>query len=102
MKQAQLQGNTRGATTFTVAFSMDPGPLDMRVQIVHARKTDAVLPEQLWRGQTHHVPSENGWATTTALLQLTATMDDVMNPGKEEQAWILFWDMANIHAARAP
>ena len=33
VKQAQLQGNTREATTFTVAFSMDRGPLDMPVQI---------------------------------------------------------------------
>ena len=38
VKQAQLQGNTREATTFTVAFSMDRGPLDMLVQIVHANK----------------------------------------------------------------
>ena len=37
-KQAQLQGNTKEATTFTVAFSMDRGPLDMLVQIVHAGK----------------------------------------------------------------
>ena len=42
-KQAQLQGNAKEATTFTVAFSMDRGPLDMLVQIVHAGKTDAVL-----------------------------------------------------------
>ena len=36
VKQAQLQGNAKEATTFTVAFSMDRGPLDMLVQIVHA------------------------------------------------------------------
>ena len=30
-----------GVTTFTVAFGMDRGPLDMLVQIVHAGKTDA-------------------------------------------------------------
>ena len=54
-KQAQLQGNTKEATTFTVAFSMDRGPLDMLVQIVHAGKTDAVLPEQPWPERTHHV-----------------------------------------------
>ena len=29
VKQAQLQGNTKEATTFTVAISMDRGPLDM-------------------------------------------------------------------------
>ena len=31
VKQAQLQGNTKEATTFTIAFSMDRGPLDMLV-----------------------------------------------------------------------
>ena len=100
-KQAQLQGNTKEATTFTIAFSMDRGPLDMLVQIVHAGKTDAVLPEQPWPERTHHVTSENGWATTTTLLQLTATLDDVMNPGREGQSWILLWDMASIHASEA-
>ena len=55
VKQAQLQGNTREATTFTVAFSMGRGPLDMLVQIVHAGKTDAVLPEEPWPERTHHV-----------------------------------------------
>ena len=101
VKQAQIQGNTREATTFTVAFSMDRGPLDMLVQIVHAGKTDAVLPEQPWPERTHHVTSENGWATTTTLLQLVATLDDVMNPGREGQSWILLWDMASIHASEA-
>ena len=43
VKQAQIQ---KEATTFTVAFSMDRGPLDMLMQMVHAGKTDAVLPEQ--------------------------------------------------------
>ena len=61
VKQAQLQGNTREATTFTVVFSMDHGPLDMLVQIVKAGKTDAVLPEQPWPERTHHVTSENGY-----------------------------------------
>ena len=89
VKQAQLQGNTREATTFTVAFSMDRGPLDMLVQIVHAGKTDAVLPEQPWKEQTRHVTSENGWATTTTVLQLAASLDNVMNPGREGQSWIL-------------
>ena len=53
---------------------MDRGPLDMLVQIVHAGKTDAVLPEQPWPELTHHVTSENGWATTTTILQLAATL----------------------------
>ena len=101
VKQAQLQGNTKEATTFTVALSMDRGPLDMLVQIVHAGKTDTVLPEQPWPERTHHVTSENGWATTTTILQLVATLDDVMNPGREGQSWILLWDMASIHASEA-
>ena len=101
VKQAQIQGNTKEATTFTVAFSMDRGPLDMLVQIVHAGKTDAVLPEQPWPERTHHVTSENGWATTTTLLQLIATLDGVLNPGREGQSWILLWDMASIHASEA-
>ena len=101
VKQAQIQGNTKEATTFTVALSMDRGPLDMLVQIVHAGKTDAVLPEQPWPERTHHVTSENGWATTTTLLQLTATLEGVLNPGREGQSWILLWDMASIHASEA-
>ena len=36
-------GQHEEATTFTVAFSMDRGALDMLVQIVHAGKTDAIL-----------------------------------------------------------
>ena len=100
-KQAQLQGNTKEATTFTIAFSMDRGPLDMLVQIVHAGKTDAVLPEKPWPERTRHVTSENGWATTTTILQLAASLDDVMNPSKEGQSWILLWDMASIHASEA-
>ena len=97
-KQAQLQGNTKEATTFTIAFSTDRCPLDMLVQIVHAGKTDAVLPEKPWPERTRHVTSENGWATTTTILQLAASLDDVMNPSKEGQSWILLWDM---HASEA-
>ena len=70
VRQAQLQGNTNDATTFTVAFSMDRGPLDMLVLIVHAGRTDAVLPEQPWSERTHHVMSENGWARRGRLPQL--------------------------------
>ena len=56
---AQLQVNAKEATTFTVAFRMDRGSLDVLVQIVHADKTDAVLPEQPWPERTLHVTSEN-------------------------------------------
>ena len=94
VKQARLWGNTKEATTFTVAFSMDRGPLDML--IVQAVKTDVVLPEE----HSHHVTSENGWAiTATTILQFTATLDNVLNPSKEGQSWILFWDMASIFAS---
>ena len=95
VKQAQLHGNAQEATTLTVAFSMDRGPLDLLVQIVQAGRT--VLPEQPRPERTQHVTSENGWATTT-LLQLTATLDNVLNPSREGQAFILLWDMAFIHA----
>ena len=61
VKQVQLQGNTKEATTFTTAFSMDRGPLDMLVQIVHAGKTDAVLPGQPCPERTYHVASETRW-----------------------------------------
>ena len=44
VKQAQIQGNTKEATTFTVAFSLDHGPLDMLIE--QAVKTDAVLPPE--------------------------------------------------------
>ena len=30
-----------------------------------------------------------------------ASLDDVMNPSKEGQSWILLWDMASIHASEA-
>ena len=100
-KQAQLQGNTKEATTFTVAFSMDRGPLDMLVQIVHAGKTAAVLPEKPWPERTRHVISENGWATTATIMQLAAALDDVLNPGWEGRPWILLWDMASVHASEA-
>ena len=95
VKQSQQQGNTREATTFTVAFSMDRGQLDMLVQIVHAgrRLAGAAL------AHTRHVTSETAWATTTTILQLAATLDDVFDPSKEGQAWILLWDMASIHAS---
>ena len=74
----------REATTCTVASSTDRGPLDMLVQIMHAGKTDAVLPEQTWPEHTQHVTSEDRWATMTTLLQLTSAPDDVMNLGKGE------------------
>ena len=81
-------------------FSMDRGPLDMLMQMVHAGKTDAVLPEQPRLERTHHVTSQNGWAiTATTILQFIATLDTVLNPSKEGHAWILLWDTASIHAS---
>ena len=74
VKQAQLQGNTKEATTFTVAFSMDRGPLDLLVQ---GRQTPSYWSSPD-RKRTHHVTSENIWAKTTTILQLTATLDNVL------------------------
>ena len=99
VKQAQLQGNTREATTLTAALSMDCGALDMLVQFLHAGKTDAVLPAQPWP-HIHHVTSENGWATTSKILKLANALGDAMNPGGEGESWILLWNMASIHAIR--
>ena len=82
VKQPQLQGNTKEATTFTVGFSTDRGPLDMLVQIVQAGRTDTVLPQQPWPERTHHVTSENGWATTPTILQLTAHNGRRAEPGQ--------------------
>ena len=65
--------------------------------MVQVDKTDAVLPEV----HTHHVTSWKSLATTTTILQLAATLDDVMSPSKEGQAWILLWDMARILASEA-
>ena len=96
-----LQGSAEEATTFTIAFSMDRAPLDMLVQTVHAGKTEAVLPEQPWPERTHHVTSENGWSTTATILQFAATLDNVLHPNKEGQAWILLWGMASIHPSEA-
>ena len=100
-KQAQLQGNTREATTFTVAFSMDRGPQDSLVQ--HTRA-----------GQTPSCRSSPGRGALTTTRPRTAgprrrrscssrpPLDDVLNPSREGQSWILLlWDMANIHASEA-
>ena len=57
--------------------------------------------EQPWSEHTHHITFENDWATTTTTLQLTTALDDVLNPSKEGQAWILPRDMASIHASEA-
>ena len=75
------------------------GLLDMLLEIVHAnRRRLAELP---WPEHTHHVTSENGWARTTTILQLAATLDNVLNPSKEGQSWIPLWDMASSHASEA-
>ena len=36
-----------------------------------------------------------------SILQLAAALDDVLNPSKEGQSWILLWDLASIHASEA-
>ena len=70
VKQAQLHGNAKEATTFTVAFSMVAGAHSSR----HVR-------ERLG----HHDHD-----------RATHALDE---PGKEGQVWILLWDMASIHAS---
>ena len=81
---AQLQGKTRVATTFAVALSMDRGPLDTVVHIVHAGKTRAVLPAEPFPPQSLHTTSEKGWATTSTIVDLAASRDHVMNPEMDE------------------
>ena len=71
------------------------------VQIVHAGKTESVWPEQPWPERTHHATSENGSANTTTILQLTIALDDVLNLGKEGQAWIFLWKMTTLTAMTA-
>ena len=73
---------TRWGRRGTKQAQLHPNTKDMLVQIVHAGKTDAFLPAQPWPERTHHVTSQNGWATTTTILQLAATLDSVLNPGK--------------------
>ena len=60
------------------------------------RLVRAALPER-----THHVTSENGWATTTTILQLAAALDNLLNPGREGQSWILLTWPAST-PARSP
>ena len=76
--KAQLQGNAMEAMTFTVAFSMDRGPVDMLVQIVQAGQTPSCRSSPGWSALTTTRPGK-AWATTTKLLQLTATLDNVLN-----------------------
>ena len=59
VKQAQLQGNTKEATTFTIAFSMDRGPLDWCRSCTRAR-------------QTPFCPSSPGRSAPTTSSQTTA------------------------------
>ena len=100
VKRAQLHGNTREATTFTVAFSMDRARLDMLVQIVHGQDRRRLAGAALAGAHSPlHIRERLG--TTTTMMQLTAALDDVMNLGKEGQAWILLWDMASIHSSEA-
>ena len=72
------------------------------MQIVHTCKTDAALLAQPWPEHTHHVTSENGPATTMTLLQLTAALDDVLNPSKKGHAWTLLWTWPASTPVRPP
>ena len=100
--RAVAAGNTRELTTFTAAFNMDRGPSDMLVPIAARWQYRRRLAGGTLGGA--HVPRHIGerlGTTTTTLLQLTATLDDVMNPGMERQSWTLLWDMPSIHASEA-
>ena len=87
---AHLQGNTKEATTFTIAFSMDRGPRTRARQTPSCRRSP---------GRSALATSHRRTATTTTILQFAASLDDVINPSKEGQSWILLWDMASIHAS---
>ena len=52
-KQAQFQGNTKEATTFTIVFTVARWTCWCR-SCTRARQTP-VLPEQPWPERTHHV-----------------------------------------------
>ena len=90
VKQAQPQGNTREATTFTAAFSMDRGPLDMLVQIVQVGKTlscrrnsgrcTLFTSHRRTAGQRRRTCSSRPHSTT------------FLNPSNEGLSWILLWD----------
>ena len=54
---AQLQSNTRELATFTAAFKMDCGPLDMLLKIVHAGKANRLAGGTL---AAAHVPRHIG------------------------------------------
>ena len=86
VKQAQLQGNTREATTFTVAFSLrgtwPAGHVGADRARGQGRRRLARAPP--WPEHTRHVTSENGWATTTAILQLTTALDDCCTRARKD------------------
>ena len=91
-KQAQLQGNAKEATTFTVAFSMDPGALDMLVQIVHAGETDAeVMPEesQVGASAAGAVVERSVWEVQSSAMSLMAYAESVQNTTFELGSTIL-------------
>ena len=80
---------------------MDRGPLDMLVQIVHAGKTGAVLPEQSWPERTRHVTSENGWAHDDHDLAARGRSRQRAQSRQRRTIVDLLWDMASIHASEA-
>ena len=60
VKQAQLQGNTKEATTFTIAFSINRGPLDMHDPTArgHIGRRDEPKQRKTWPAPT---PARPPW-----------------------------------------
>ena len=93
-------GQPEGVHNVKTVLSMNRGSRDLLVQMLHANMTDVVFSEQFWSERTRHVTSENDWTTTFTILQLTATLNDVVNPSKGGQGIILLWDIiALIHVS---
>eukprot|EP00971_Amphidinium_carterae_P273845 5435157-Amphidinium_carterae.1 len=68
--------------------------------ILHAGKTDAVLPHRPWEEGVIHSTSPNGWTTTDYTLQLLHFIDAKLNPGgKPTQPWPLVWDLCTVHTS---
>eukprot|EP00971_Amphidinium_carterae_P054204 1067566-Amphidinium_carterae.1 len=93
-------GNSKAITTVTVAMAMEQGPLLFLAQILHAGKTDAVLPRRPWEEGVMHSTSPNGWTTTDCILQFLRFIDSKFNPGgRPTQPCFLVWDLCTVHTS---
>ena len=87
------------ATSLTAAFGVDRDPLEMLLQILHAEKTTAVLPQEPFPPHSLRTFSENGSAISSTTVELAIASDGVINPAGHSRAWILLWEMASVHAS---